>query len=221
MENFKTNDIQFEDVKLNSGVILLRNCYYDKQKKFAEFCKVIYNIRQYCKDNYFKAKNNVYYDFYSLLGEFGIGKSLAKYVCSCYERFVYDSALDDNAPVGFSRVVIKKEYEGYSSSKLFELLPLSEKMLTICLEKKIITSDMTVKEIRKKVKELSGKTTEDNQVTEDNSISEPEDQEEETVYAYDPDERHDLDYFKRFDKATLIDFLFMAEDYILNLKKKK
>lgn len=228
MENFRNNDISFEDLTLNNFVTQLKNCYYNKQNNFAEFCKCIYNIRQCCKDNYYKAKNDVYYDFYSLLESFGIGKTSAKCVCACYERFVYDVFVNGDVPIGgldldIAHVKVKKEYEDYSSSKLFELLPLSEKMLANCLKKKIITADMTVKEIRKKVKELAGQADSDNLVIEDLDNNEEKTLEEQLASlpeAYDPKKYHDLAYFKQFDKATLIDFLFMAEDYIKKLTKK-
>lgn len=86
------------------------------------------NIERYgCKD---------IYDFADR--RFGIGRTSTKNFLAIYEKFM-------------SGVVLKEDYRGYKQSQLMELLPVSDDVI-----KSSFKSEMSVKQIREKKKELVG-----------------------------------------------------------------
>jgi prolyl oligopeptidase PreP (S9A serine peptidase family) len=103
------------------------------------------------------------------------------------------------------------------------LLPLSDDILEKLLEKKIITSDMTVKEIRAVVKQiLHG---EDAVTTKEVDVDTKEDINEEDIpMAYDPTQEYDFEYFKSKSKSQLLNIVWelqKAYQKIKNTKKGK
>ncbi len=214
MEDFVNFKIDFEDEQINFLITQLSSCYFSNQGVFAKLCFTIYKIRNYFKDSFYQSKQGDYYNFYSLMQAFGFSKTQACSYRQCYENYCHGDS--------FADVVVKDYYVRFSPAKLIEMLPLSSKMLEAVIDKKIITPDMTCKQIRQKVKELSGKKESD-LVTEDLSQLEEKTEEErlaELPQAFDPKETHSYEYFKQFSKEVLINYLFQCEDYIKKISKK-
>ena len=209
-------ELEFDDKELNKLVSDLKNCYVSNQKAFAKVCLTVYKIWSYCKENYYKCKKGIYYNAYSLLKLFGFDSSQVTRYKDCYIRFCEGDFLEN--------VLILPAYFDFSSSKLFELLSLSAEMLDACIEKRIISPNMSVKEIRKIVKSLAGKNSPDDLVAEDlDKIEEKtlDEQEAELPEAFDPKKTHTYEYFKAMSKEALITCLFQCEDYIKKLTTKK
>ncbi len=219
MEDFKKVEIETDDPKLNKKIAELNDCYFQTQKVFAKVCYKVYDISRYCQNNYFTVKEPGYdrlvkYKAKDIFAEFGFSKKEVDRYVSCYKKFITASCIKD--------AHVKPMFELYSPGKLLELLPYEYNMLTNAIKNEEITSDMSCIELRETLKELSKRTDKTSKVYEDPDANQSlEEQEASLPESYDPKKYHDLAYFKQFDKATLIDFLFMAEDYIKKLTKKK
>ena len=217
MEEFiDYKEIEFNDQWLNKYINDLKNCYFSNQNVFAKVCFTIHSIWLYCKDNYYLCTKGVYYNSYSLLKLFGFDRKAVSRYKACYSKFCFGSSLDT--------ICLLDRFIGFSSSKLFELLPLANNMIDACLEKQIIKPTMTVKEIRQKVKDLAGKNNPADLVAEDlDKIEEKtlDEQEAELPEAFDPKKTHTYEYFKAMSKEALITCLFQCEDYIKKLTTKK
>ena len=62
MEDFNISDLQFEDLKLDNLVYDLSHIFRRQNGVFVDLCVTIYKIWEYCKGNYWKAKDNEYYN---------------------------------------------------------------------------------------------------------------------------------------------------------------
>ncbi len=208
MENFICSDLQFEDKELNELCKCLVSCYGNNQYTFAKTCFSIYNIWSYCKSNYFKAKNNEYYNSYKLLAKFGFDrKSVSRYK-SCYEKFIQGTTIEN--------VAVKTYFYGFSPSKLFELLPLSYETLENAIDKHFITPDMTVKQIREYVKQMVGEDATDKVV--EQTVEEIN--EDEIPDAYDPNKKYEFSYFENKSKSQLLNIVMTLQTAYQKLKNK-
>ena len=180
MENLKYNAIEFKDKQLNELCHLFISIHYNNQNVFAKTCFTIYSIWSYCKGNYFQAKNNEYYNSYKLLEKFGFDRKAVSRYKNCFERFIQGSCIEN--------VTVKTYFYDFTPSKLFELLPLSYDTIENLINKKFIRSDMTVKEIRDYVKTFSSGEKVEKVVEE----IEPEIDEEEIPFAYDPTKEYEF-----------------------------
>lgn len=219
MEEFRKVELETDDPKLNEKIAELNDCYFRTQRVFAKVCYKVYDIVSYCKiKKYYDVKlpgydKKVKYKVMDILGKFGFSKKEVDRYVLCYKNFIIASNMSD--------AVVSPTFELFSSGKLYEMLPYSFDLLSSAIRDKYIRPEMTCKEIRETLKDLAGRTDKSVSVYEDpNATKSLEEQEEPMPEAYDPKKYHDLAYFKQFDKATLIDFLFMAEDYIKKLTKK-
>ena len=70
MKEFVINELDFEDKELSLLIKDLKQCFYKQQNSFIETCVTIHKIWSYCKGNYYKAKDNEYYNSYKLLAKF-------------------------------------------------------------------------------------------------------------------------------------------------------
>jgi ferritin-like protein len=206
MENFIISDIDFEDERLQILCTELRKCFVNKQTCFAKICETIYYIWSYCRNNYLKAKDNEYYNSYKLLAKFGFDKKSVSRYKQCYEKFIHKPSC-----------TVESLYLEYSASKLFELLPLS--MLTIedIVKQKIITAEMTVKQIREVVKNLTANGEKLDKVTEDLST---EINEDEIPMAYDPTKKYEYSYFENMNKSQLLNIVWELQKAYQKLKSK-
>ena len=200
MENFVLDDkFDFEDKTLHMLCLDLRGCYVFNQKNFAKLCSTIYKIWCYCKNNYWKAKDNEYYNSYKLLAKFGFDKKAVSRYKQCFERYIQDN---DNYEFN-----VKTIFEKFSPSKLFELLVIPYEKLEELIDKHIIYPEMTVKQIRDYIKSLKNGANE-------------EINEEEIPEAYNPSKKYDFSYFETKTKTQLLNMIWELQKAYQKLKEK-
>lgn len=210
MENFKRFEIEFEDEEANNLVCDLRDIFTHTQNNFAEMCFTITRIWMYFDLKPKQAKDDLYYTAYTLLDKFGFDRKAVSRYKNCYTKFCEGNDLKN--------VRLKSYFEFFSSSKLFELLPLSDETLNNVLFKGLIKPSMTVKEIRGIVKDLINGVTLD-KVTE--VKLEEEINEAEIPMVYDPAKEYDFDYFKSKCKNQLVNMIWELQKAFQKLKNKR
>lgn len=211
MENFLIDfDIEFENQDLNFYIKNLKSCFNANNKNFVQLCFVITKIYNICKEDFFKAKDNEYYNASLLLGKFGFDKKAISRYKNCFARFCKGDLL--------SNVSIIEDFKYFSPSKLFELLPLDEKLLSYVIENNIVNQDMTVKEIRQLVKSQMGLASTEviNKLENSSEII----NEEEIPMVYDPEKKYDYEYFKSKSKNQLLNIVWDLQKKYQLLKNK-
>ena len=218
MENFKINDIpEMEDEELHELIEKLKTQYKSSQSNFALTCYYISKICDYYENKkiFLKGKDGDYYNCNTLLGKFGFDKTAISRLYSCYKRFcsIPSFLSEDN-------IHLLEQFQPYSPSKLFELLPLEDDSIEKCFDKGIIKPEMTVKEIRKTVKSLIH--GDEAPQTASAEIETPEDiDESEIPMVYDPTKEYDFDYFKSKTKNQLLNMIMSLQEAYMKLKQKK
>lgn len=212
MENFEKASIEFESSVINDLISNLRDIYTHNQINFADLCFTIYKICDYFKNQHIRAKDDIYYNSTMLLEKFGFDKKAVSRYKNSFERFCQGNDIKN--------VRLKTFFEGYSPSKLFELLPLSYATLEEIIDEGIINSSMTVKELRGIVKDLTNGISPD-KVTEVVVDNEEEINEEEIPMVYDPLKEYDFEYFKSKSKNQLINMIWELQKAYQKLKSKK
>lgn len=157
MEIEKTS-LEFDDKEINELILQLNRLHNSQQQDFANLCYTVYKIDCWFEDNpecLLKSKLNEYYNKKQLFNSLGLKKSLVTRYCQCYEKFMTLSS-----DVGTK---LKEPFVSFTSSKLFELLPLGTEKLIEFINNGQITPQMTVKEIREFLKSIEEKT----EITED------------------------------------------------------
>ena len=202
MEEFIKSDLEFEDNELYWLVERLRYTFDNCQLNFAKTCECIYNIWKYCKGNYFKAKDNEYYNTYKLLAKFGFDKKAVSRYKLCYERYIH--------PESCSLYPI---FEDFTSSKLFELLVLSEDTAKNSIINGLILPTMTVKQIREYIKTLKDGSDKAEKVIEDTTINE-----DDIPMAYDPKQEYEYSYFESKTKNQLLNIVWELQKAYQKLK---
>lgn len=205
MEEFIKCDLEFENKELSLLVEQLRNTFDNSQLNFAKTCEGVYNIWKYCKYNYWKAKDNEWYNSYKILEKFGFDKKAVNRYKNSYVRYV-----------NIENCSLSPLYKDFTSSKLFELLVLSVVTARDLIEKGLITPTMTVKQIREYIKTLKDGTDKADKVVEDNSINE-----EEIPEAYNPKQKYEFSYFETKTKAQLLNIVWELQKEYQKLKEKK
>ena len=203
MEEFIKSDLEFEDDKLFWLVERLRDCFNKNQDNFYSLCEAVYNIWSYCKNNYWKAKNNEYYNSYKLLAKFGFDKKAVNRYKQCYEKFIADNS-------------ISKVVKDFTPSKLFELLSLSKDTIIGLIDKQIIVPTMTVNQIREYIKTLKDGTDKVKHVIEDTTINE-----DEIPMAYDPKQEYEYSYFEEKTKNQLLNIVWELQKAYQKIIKEK
>ena len=217
MEEFIKSYLEFNDIVLNNLLIDLRTHFDDNQNNFAHICKSIYKIWSYCKKNYYKAKDNEYYNSYKMLAKFGFDKKAVSRLTQCYERFVYDYETDNKVPLGvLPKVCLKFEFCDFSPSKLFELLSLSQETVEESVSKQLIKPTMTVKQIREYIKTLKDGSDKAEKVIEDTTINE-----DDIPMAYDPKQEYEYSYFETKTKNQLLNIVWELQKAYQKLKSNK
>lgn len=213
MEDFKIScKVEFDDIELNALIVNLKSFYKKQQHCFAGICLTIYKIHSYFKERYVKAKDNLYYSCNSLLEKFGFDKKAVSRYKQSYERFCQGSE--------YSNIALKDYFNGYTSSKLFELLPLSYSSLEELINKGIINSEMTVKQIRKIVKQIIN--GDDAVLVADVPVEEREEiNEEEIPMAFDPLKKYDFEYYKAKTKNQILNMVWELQNTVQKLLNKK
>ena len=205
MEEFIKSDLEFEDNELYWLVERLRDTFDNSQLNFAKTCECIYNIWKYCKGNYYKAKDNEYYNSYKLLAKFGFDKKAVNRYKLCYERYIH--------PESCSLYPI---FEDFTSSKLFELLVLSEDTAKNSIINGLVLPTMTVKQIREYIKTLKDGSDKAEKVIEDTTINE-----DNIPMAYDPKQEYEYSYFENKTKNQLLNIVWELQKAYQKLKSNK
>ena len=208
MENFTKCYIEFNNTTLNALLADLRENFDNKQDNFAQICKSVYKIWSYCKNNYYETKSHEYYNSYKLLAKFGFDKKAVSRLTQCYLRYVH--------PQSCSLYAI---YEDFTSSKLFELLVLSEDTAKNLIINCLVSPTMTVKEIREYIKTLKDGTDKAEKVIEDTASEEIN--EEEIPKAYDPKQEYEYSYFESKTKNQLLNIVWELQKAYQKLRNKK
>lgn len=207
MEEFVTNELDFEDKELSLLIKDLKQCFYKQQNSFIETCVTIHKIWSYCKGNYYKAKDNEYYNSYKLLAKFGFDKKAVSRYKQCFEKFIVG---DDGHYTLFPRLY------GFTSSKLFELLTLSDEKIFNAVDNKLIKPEMTVKQLREFIKSLKDGTDKAEKVVEDTT----EINEEDIPLVYDPKQEYEYSYFESKTKNQLLNIVWELQKAYQKLKSK-
>lgn len=209
MENFKNYKVEFFDENINDLVNGLNYAYSFSQTSFAHLCFSVRKIIDYFKNNYIRAKDDKYYSSTLLLNAFGFTNSTISKLNRSFDYFC--ELLTKEVPI------VKDFYRSFSPSKLFELLPLSLLDVESAIEKSIITPDLSVKEIRKIVKQI---VNGDPAVNVSENLMEFID-ESEIPMAYNPTQVYSIDYFKKQSKNQLINIVLQLQDEFQKLKLNK
>ena len=205
MEEFIKSDLEFEDDKLFWLVERLRDVFNNSQDNFSNLCEAIYYIWSYCKGNYWKAKDNEYYNSYKLLAKFGFDKKAVSRYKQCYERYVHKE-----------QGGLHSLYEDFTPSKLFELLVLSDETVKSSISNGLIKPTMTVKQIREYIKTLKDGSDKAEKVIEDTTINE-----EDIPMAYDPKQEYEFSYFETKTKNQLLNIVWELQKAYQKLKSNK
>lgn len=210
LDEFVKCNLEFEDNKLDALVYDLKVCFNRQTSCFVEVCSTIYKIWSYCKGQYWKAKDDEYYNSYKLLAKFGFDKkAVSRYKC-CFEKFMFLGKSFS------STYILYDEFKDFNPSKLFELLPLSKETCFNLVKNKMIKPEMTVKEIRAFVKAMKKGTDSAEQVLEDTSINE-----DEIPMAYDPKQKYEFKYFESMSKNQLLNMIWSLQEEYQKLKNNK
>ena len=208
MEEFVINELDFEDKELSLLIKDLKQCFYKQQNSFIETCVTIHKIWSYCKGNYYKAKDNEYYNSYKLLAKFGFDKKAVSRYKQCFEKFIVG---DDGHYTLFPQLY------GFTSSKLFELLTLSDETIFNAIDNKLVKPEMTVKQIREFIKSLKDGTDKAEKVVEDTT----EINEEDIPLVYDPKQEYEYSYFESKTKNQLLNIVWELQKAYQKLKGEK
>ena len=208
MEDFNTSKIEFENESLNELVRNLQLCYQNQQKNFVDVCVGVHRIWAYCRNSYWKAKDNEYYNSYKLLEKFGFDRKAVSRYNNCYDKFI-----DGKADNMFRLCAVVEEF---SPSKLFELLPLSKETIISLVIQELIKPEMTVKQIREFVKSMKDGTDKKEKVIEDTEINE-----EEIPDCYDVNKKYEFSYFENKTKNQLLNIVWELHEKYHDLKSKR
>lgn len=207
MEEFIKSNLEFEDKELSLLIEDLKQCFDKHQNSFIETCVTIHKIWSYCKGNYYKAKDNEYYNSYKLLAKFGFDKKAVSRYKQCFEKFIVGDA---------GHYTLFPCLYGFTSSKLFELLTLSDETIFNAIDNKLLKPDMTVKQIREFIKTLKDGTDKAEKVVEDTTVI----NEEDIPLAYDPKQEYEYSYFESKTKNQLLNIVWELQKAYQKLKSK-
>lgn len=207
MEEFVINELDFEDKELSLLIKDLKQCFYRQQDSFIKTCVTIHKIWSYCKGNYYKAKDNEYYNSYKLLAKFGFDKKAVSRYKQCFEKFIVGDT---------GHYTLFPTLYGFTSSKLFELLTLSDETIFNAIDNKLLKPEMTVKQIREFIKTLKDGTDKAEKVVEDTT----EINEEDIPLAYDPKQEYEYSYFESKTKNQLLNIVWELQKAYQKLKLK-
>lgn len=214
MENFNIYKIpEMEDVELCKLVNGLQDVFKKNSNNFALQCFYVYKICLYYDElqnntgkAYLKAKDTLYYSARTLLERFGLNEKTISRLRRCYLAYCHGTLP--------TSVCLYNWAEEFTPSKLFEMLILESRYVMSLISEKIIRPDMTVKEIRKIIKQLRGEK-------EDEKLKKEEIDESKIPMAYDPTKKYDFEYFKKQTKPALINMICALQDAYQKLKSKK
>lgn len=180
----------------------INKCITSSNDNFCEMCYLLFELQNAFKRTLLKV-NGTYLEFYGYVERaFGISKSTASKYISVYNKFCCFAG---------ETVRLSSAYEGFTISKLCELLKVSDKQLLEDLKSSKLVYTMTKKQIREYVKALKSEDNA-NKVLEENTAVDVK---------YDKKIRYTAESFKDFSKQNLIDFILQMQEEIMSKKIKE
>lgn len=222
MEDFNIENIPiFEDVGLNEILCKIKQTFQKGQQNFVDLIVGMHDLRERFTYDYhrqsltqqwsYRASDKILYTFPYLISKLGFTERQVNKLLQCYEKFIEVSAVD-------GRKLLSAFY-GYTSSKLFELLPVSKETLLQAIDKKLIKPSMTQKELRLWVKSLNINAKNKEIVVDFDNQEEIK--EEEIPMVYDPTKYYDFDYFKSKSKNQLVNMIWSLQKEFQKSNSKK
>lgn len=208
-EVFESVEDKQDVEEFNQIIGNLNKCIENDQSNFIELCYWFKRLKDYFTNPY--ANPKLYYGavenkngrwFYdNIISAYGVDDKTVNKMINIVNRFcVINEKWRDVAPK------IKPAFLGYTKSKLFELLPLSDSQIETAISNQRITSKSTVKAIRDYVKSLKTTDNKDNLVLEDHKAK--LDEEEKSILdTYTPKKFYDKEYFEAMSKEQLLDVI--------------
>lgn len=180
----------------------IKNCINSSNTNFCEMCYLLSSLQNSFKWTLLKVNGN-YINFYQYVEKaFGLAKSTANKYINVYNKFCC---------LAGETVKLTSAYEGFTISKLSELLKVSDKQLLEDLKSNKLVYTMTKKDIREYVKSLKGKDNA-NKVLEENTAID---------VSFNKKIHYTADFFKDFSKQNLIDFILEMQKAYENVKSKE
>ena len=208
-EVFESNENQ--DVEeFNQIIKNLNKCIENDQSNFIELCYWFKRLKAHFTGGYANPKlyfgavqnKNGRWFFDTIVKNYGLDDSIVDKMIRVVEKFcvINTNKLDVECK-------IKPAFLGYTKSKLFELLPLSDTQIEVAMKNERITIKSTVKEIRDYVKSLKTSDKKENKVLEDVHKESLDKQEAEIQESYSPKKWYKIEYFRAKNKEELIDII--------------
>lgn len=223
MEDFKIDkNVIFNNVYISEAIFHdtvdgiinisdhIKEIFYNTNKNYAELCYRLNELKiEYGEKLH--SVNGSYVDFYEYCEKaFGLAKkTVCKYI-QAYHRFCC---------LAGETVRFSTAFEDFNISKLFELLPVSDKQLLEDIKNNRLFSSMSKKRIREYVKSLKGGENEENKVLEEPKNL--DEQEAELDMAFNPKQEYDYEYYKSKSKADLIGYCIDLQRLVQKLLNKK
>lgn len=215
---FKKNDIPVEDKELNRQLDYLQACYKFGQIQNLNFIYTVYEFKNQRTELGFSdvlLKNKQVVTKATLLSRmFGISQGTFSKMCRVCERFVHLKTTPDR-PLPFP--VWNDFLEKFNTSKIFELLPLTDEQVKFAILNGQIDYQMTLLAVRRAVKSI---------LKGEQEVEEPKD----TIPSEDdevPDtvkvnkERFTAKDLKKFKKDELIKMYLDLQMAYIKIKEKK
>ena len=188
-------------MKIDKLLIELKNHTktQDDPTSFVPLCNVVANLkRHFALENiYVCPHTGTKYKFEELMHEYGLEKSQVSRYLSSHDKY-------------FNMDVVRPLFDGFSKSKLFELLIVPSSVLEPDIEKGIVTTQSTVKDIRKYARGKKPKSAKGNT---DDTADEP----------YDPVKSYEQSWWNKHSKSDLLPMIMALQNYknILQNKTKE
>lgn len=180
----------------------IKSCINSSNTNFCEMCYLLSSLQSAFRWSLLKV-NGQFIDFYQYVEQaFGLAKSTANKYINVYKKFCCFAG---------ETVRLSSAYEGFTISKLCELLKVSDKQLLEDLKSNKLVYTMTKKEIREYVKALKGEDNA-NKVLEENTAID---------VSYNNKMHYTADFFKDFSKQNLIDFILEMQKAYEDMKSNK
>lgn len=230
MENFRQYKVEFsynekfhglgiEKVKeLEKYINSLNKLFKKDNQNFADLLIYVYKVKQLFSSyqaNWVYDKNHKQLRFRDIMNGFGLDETQVSRLLACYDKYIYwNPDKQDNDGIIYI-------FQDFSKSKLFELLPVPNLVIKSDLEKKVISSDMSVAQIRQYVKNYKAQQKANSKLNEDPQEDKPKDIEEEIPMAYDPKKEYEFSYFETKTKSQLLNMIWDLQKEYQKLKKEK
>ena len=216
------NGNYFETDKNLVKIVKAIESVFDKDNKnFASLCFYTYQLKMLFDDyknagRWVYSTSEVLYSFDSIMKGFGLDSTQTSRLLSCYDKFCCLTCSD----LEKAACSIITEFQGFSKSKLFELLTIPNEQLIQDLSRNIIRVDMTIKQLREYAKNYKALQKQNSKIN-DEPIEEPEKiNEEEIPQAYNPKQHYDFEYFECKNKAQLLNIIWDLQKEYERLKKE-